>query len=86
MVRHRQIQPHQLEQRADQSLGLPQRLVKHCPEDQRRLDCEIRAARLTARRGPGCRLPSFNGVEGRMNGASSLNQIVSEPRFRSPAS
>ena len=78
MVRHRQIQPHQLEQRADQPLGLAQRLVKHCPQDQRCLDGEIRVARLTARRGPRRRPPSCD--------ASSLNQIVSEPRCRSPAS
>ena len=57
MVGHRQIQPHQLEQRADQPLGLAQRLVKHCPQDQRCLDGEIRVARLTARRGPGRRPP-----------------------------
>ena len=60
MVRHRQIQPHQLEQRADQPLGLAQRLVKHCPQDQRCLDGEIRVARLTARRGPRRRPPRCN--------------------------
>ena len=57
MIRHRQIQPHQLEQGADQPLGLPQRLVKHCPQDQRCLDREIRVARLAARRGPRRRPP-----------------------------
>jgi hypothetical protein len=34
MVRHRQVQSHQLEQGADQSLDLPQRLVKHRSQDQ----------------------------------------------------
>jgi hypothetical protein len=57
MIRHRQIQPHQLEQRADQPLGLPQRLVKHRPQDQRCLDREIRVACLSARRGPWRRPP-----------------------------
>ena len=51
-----------LSARAASPLGLPQRLVKHCPEDQRCLDCEVRVVRLTARRGPGCRPPSFNGI------------------------
>jgi hypothetical protein len=58
MVRHRQIQPDQLEQGADQPFGLAQRLVKHCPQDQRRLDREVRVTRLTARRGPRRRPPS----------------------------
>jgi hypothetical protein len=57
MVRHRQIQPHQLEQGADQPFGLAQRLVKYCPQDQRRLDGRIRIARLAARRGRRRRLP-----------------------------
>ena len=62
MIWYQQIQAHQPEQRSDQPFGLAQRLVKHCPEDQRCLDCEVRVARLTARRGPGCRPPSFNGI------------------------
>src|SRR5512133_775668 len=37
--------------------GLAQWLVKHCPQDQRCLDCEIRVARLTARCGPRRRPP-----------------------------
>ena len=45
--RHRQIQPRQLEQRIDQPFGLAQRLMEHCPQDQRRLDGEIRADRPT---------------------------------------
>src|SRR5918994_1523666 len=56
-LRHRQVQPHQPEQRADQPFGLAQRLVKHCPQDQRCLDREVRVARLAARRGPRRRSP-----------------------------
>jgi hypothetical protein len=52
VVRHWQVEFHQLEQEADQSFGLAQRLVKDGPQDQRRLDHQIRVARVTTRRGP----------------------------------
>jgi hypothetical protein len=34
MIRHRLVELHQLEQRADQPLGLPKRLVENRPQDQ----------------------------------------------------
>src|SRR5687768_3979140 len=50
-VRYRQVEAEQLEDRADQSLGLAQRQMEHRAECQSCRDRQIRVVRLTARRG-----------------------------------
>jgi hypothetical protein len=50
MIRHRQIQTEEPQDRADQPLGLTQRQTKHRPECQGGSDCQSRIVRLTASR------------------------------------
>jgi len=49
-VWHRQVWAEQLEDRADQPLGLAQRQVEHRAQGQSSRDCQVRVVRLTARR------------------------------------
>jgi hypothetical protein len=59
---HRQVNAEQLEDGADQSLGLAQRQVEHCPQCQSCRDCQIRVVRLTTRRGPRHGFPGGDGL------------------------
>src|SRR3954462_10983620 len=77
MVRHREIEVEQLQDGADQPLGLAQRQAEHGPQGQRRCDRQAGVARLTAP--AGARLSS----PGR---ASGVNHTVRLPRARRPAS
>src|SRR4051794_36103084 len=51
-IGHRQVEAEQLEDRADQSLGLAQRQMEHRAQGQSCRDCQVRVVRLTAWRGP----------------------------------
>src|ERR687897_609990 len=70
---HRQVEAEQLEDRADQPLGLAQRQVEHRAQCQSGRDCQVRVVRLTARRGA-----AFQAAI-----ASSVNHTVRLPRCRS---
>ena len=74
-VRDRQIEAEQLEDRADQPLGLAQRQVEHRAQGQSSRDCQVRVVRLTARRG------ARRGFPAAMS--SSVNHTVRLPRCRS---
>jgi hypothetical protein len=60
MIRHRQIEAQQPEDRADQPLGLTQRQPKHRPQGQSRPDRESRIMGLTTTSGAGLCLPGGN--------------------------
>lgn len=51
MIGHRQVQPEQVEDGADQPLGLPQRQTEHRPQYQRRGDRQVRVVGLPTRCG-----------------------------------
>ena len=61
-VRHRQVEAEQLEDRADQSLGLAQRQVEHSAERQSCRNRKVGVVRLTARRGPRRGFPGGDGL------------------------
>ena len=62
VIRHRQVQPQQLHQRADQSFGLPEGQMEKRPQGQRRLDRHGRVARLSAAGGAWGGSPVLNGL------------------------
>src|SRR5690349_6430374 len=72
VVGHRQVQPHQRQERADQPLGLAQRQAEHRAQRQGGLNRQGRIARLPARRGPRCSPPR-------------LDRLLSEPDRQGPA-
>ena len=73
IVRNGQVETEQLEDRADQSLGLAQRQAEHSAQRQRCRNREVGVVRLTARRGA-----AFQAAM-----ASSVNHTVRLPRCRS---
>ena len=61
-VRHRQVEAEQLEDRADQSLGLAQRQMEHRAQCQSCRDRQVRVVGLTAWRRPRRRFPGGDGL------------------------
>ena len=78
VVRHREIEAEQLQDGADQPLGLAQRQAEHRSQGQRRRDRQIGVGGLPAP--AGARLSRQAAI------ASGVNQTVRLPRARRPAS
>ena len=74
VVRHGEIETEQLEDGADQPLGLAQRQAEHRAQRQRRRDRQVGVARLAA--------PLVRGSARHASIASSVNQTVRLPRAR----
>jgi hypothetical protein len=74
-LRHRQVEVEQLEDRADQSLGLAQRQMEHCAQRQSFRNCEVGVVGLQ----PGV----VRGAAFQAAITSSVNHTVRLPRCRS---
>ena len=78
MVRHREIEPEQAHEGADQAFGLPERQAEHGPERQGRQDGKLEYQ--------GCPPRVVRGSALQAAIASSVNQTVKLPRWRKLAS
>ena len=61
-IGHRQVEAEQLEDRADQPLGLAQRQMEHSAQGQGCRDRQVRVVRLATRRGSRRGFPGGDGV------------------------
>ena len=71
VVRHREIEAKQLQDRADQPLGLAQRQAEHRPQCQRRGDRQIGVAGLTAPTGARLSLPGLHRLGRKPHGQAA---------------